>query len=299
MAAENGGGFDKIYCYSNSNVLKNKKGILIQSELYDYERERSYIRLVDLDKKPIMGNLDYDHLKRIHKAIFQDVYDWAGKERVVDIAKSNLFCRVMFISDMAEEIFQKYAKENYLLGRSKTEVVERLSYYIGMINALHPFREGNGRSQREFIRCAAAVAGYEMDWTDVGLDQMVKASIESFRGNNAELKKIFEQGLSQMSYKNQLLAAKSIAKKKGPLGIACNNYFNNINRISADLENNHYIAREETIRSIEHLERVAGCQIEVKSLSLLLKVEGDIGIAAKQVSKSLSRLPSKINVPER
>ena len=115
-------GHDRIYCYERSNVLINKPGIRDSQRLADYERKKSSMRLLELAGSPARGNLDYKHLKKIHKAIFQDIYEWAGKERTVDIAKSNLFCRAMFLNDMASDIFRKYAEENYLLGCTKKEI---------------------------------------------------------------------------------------------------------------------------------------------------------------------------------
>lgn len=122
-------GFDKIYCYENSNVLKNKCGVRNQERLNVIEHDYTLARTSELRISPIKGNLDYNHLKAIHKTLFQDIYDWAGKERTVDIAKSNLFCRAIFINDMAEGIFPKLAEENYLIGCPKDKAVDRLAYY--------------------------------------------------------------------------------------------------------------------------------------------------------------------------
>ena len=85
-------------------------------KLHTVERKLTLVRLMELLEKPINGNFDLKHLQAIHKYIFQDIYDWAGKIRVVDIAKGNMFCNVRFIEDQAEQIFSKLQQEKYLVG---------------------------------------------------------------------------------------------------------------------------------------------------------------------------------------
>lgn len=163
----------------------------------------------------------------------------------------------------------------------------------------NPFREGNGRSQREFIRCAAAIAGYRLDWNNINPNQMVEASVEAFKGKHSKIKQIFNESLTQMSFDEQLQSAKNIASKKGLLGISCNKYFKNINTIIDDLQRNNYIAREETIRLIERLERIIGKPVKVNNLSSFQQNEGEIGLITNHILKSLKGNPIKINLPER
>ena len=105
---------DTRYCYPNSDVLINKLNIREQDKLYAFERRLTMLRLLELMDNPIRGQFDFRHLKEIHAYIFQDIYDWAGKVRTVDIAKGNMFCNVRFIPEQAEEIFSKLKKEKYL-----------------------------------------------------------------------------------------------------------------------------------------------------------------------------------------
>lgn len=102
-----------------------------------------------------------------------------------------------------------------------------------------------------------------------------------------------------MSFDEQLQAAKSIASKKGPLESACNKYFSKVNTIIEDLQNNNYIAKEETIRLIEQLERKIGKPVKVNNLSSIKEDESEIGLIVKQLSSTLKRNPIKINIPER
>ena len=150
---------DTKYCYPDSDVLVNKLDIRDPNKLQIFERKLTMLRLLELIDKPIEGKFDLKHLQAIHAYIFQDVYDWAGKIRTVDIAKGNTFCNVRFISSQADAIFSKLKEEYYLAGLEEYMFTKRLAYYFSEINALHPFREGNGRSQREFIRSLALKMG--------------------------------------------------------------------------------------------------------------------------------------------
>lgn len=171
------------YCYPNSRTLKNKLGIHDSDRLCDRERDLSNLRAIELLNEPIIGYFDFEHLKKIHEYLFQDVYDFAGKVRTVDIAKGNLFCRCFAIEAEAERIFSELKKEKYLKGLSAGEIAERLAYYLAEINALHPFREGNGRAQREFIRQLAYQNNYFLSYAGITSEEMIKALKESFKLN--------------------------------------------------------------------------------------------------------------------
>lgn len=184
---------DTIYCYPGTDVLVNKLGIQDYEKLQVIERKLTMLRILDLIDKPIKGNFDFKHLCSIHYYIFQDVYDWAGKVRTVDIAKGNRFCNVMFIETQAKEIFESLRKELFLEGLNQQELARRLAYYFSEINALHPFREGNGRSQREFIRSLALKNGYVLNFSNISAEEMLKASQESFLCKYQAMEEIFEQ----------------------------------------------------------------------------------------------------------
>lgn len=92
---------DCLYCYLHFNVLKNRMGVRDSERLSQLERRLTMLRLLELIDKPIKGKFDLEHLQAIHKYIFQDVYEWAGEIRKVDIAKGNMFCNVKFLSGQA------------------------------------------------------------------------------------------------------------------------------------------------------------------------------------------------------
>ncbi len=172
--------WDGSYCYADSDVLINKLGITDGKLLHEAERRITALRISEILQTPVIGALDYEHLKAIHKAIFSDIYNWAGQPRTVDIAKGNVFCLSRNLDAYAGSIFSKLKAENHLIDISRNEIVPRLSFYLSEINVLHPFREGNGRTQRVFIEYLAATAGYHLDFSKVTDKEMIEASALAF-----------------------------------------------------------------------------------------------------------------------
>jgi len=137
--------------------------------------------LIELAIKPGRAIFDTAHIQAIHLYIFQDVYDWAGQFRTVNISKGgNLFGSAQFIEMALGGILEKLPRENFIQRLNRESFADRCGWYFGEINAIHPFREGNGRTQREFLRQLAVQAGYSLDWRRVDRDTMTAASRESF-----------------------------------------------------------------------------------------------------------------------
>lgn len=178
------------YCYTGTRVLKNKLGIRDRDELLEVERRLSKYRARELLDDRINGRFDFALLKKIHQHLFQDVYDFAGEVRKVDIAKGNLFCRCFAIEAEAERIFTELKQEKYLKDLAAGALAKRLAYYLAEINALHPFREGNGRTQREFIRQLAAQNGYFLSYAGITSEEMIEASQASFKLDYEPLEKM-------------------------------------------------------------------------------------------------------------
>ena len=182
------------YVYPGTRVLINKYGCRDAEELKELEARSTMGNLVYLQLHPISGKFDFKHLKDIHYFIFQDVYEWAGKPRTVDIGKNNLFCRAQFIPDYAKEVFGDFFSSCQAAREDRGAFVECVVKHYADLNALHPFREGNGRSQREFTRELCLQCGYVFDLTSTTYKEMVQASVLSFdKGDNSKLQRIFEK----------------------------------------------------------------------------------------------------------
>ena len=191
--------YDSFYCYPNSFVLKNRLNITDEKELKQAEREITSLRTAQALVERIDGNFDFEHLKEIHRFLFGDIYDWAGMVRNVNIAKGNQFCRFDFIEEQMEELLRKLKKENYLLDcKVKFDLAKRLAYYLGEINAIHPFREGNGRSQRMFIEYLSFHVGYQFDFMKITSQEMLEASVNAFKLNYTMMEQLINRALTKL-----------------------------------------------------------------------------------------------------
>ncbi len=176
------------YTYPDSEILRNKADLHDQAALDAFEADVTAIRLLELIEHPIAGNFDLAHLQSMHHQLFQDVYDWAGQLRTVDISKGDSrFGSCGMIGSYLTQQLAKISGEDMLVGLPPDRFVERLAHYMGEINAAHPFREGNGRVQRAFCAQLAEQAGYFIDFEEAGREEMYAAMIASFRGDNRPL----------------------------------------------------------------------------------------------------------------
>lgn len=166
---------------SDNEVPDNKFGLTSFAELQRRETPLALRRLLELQQQAVSGGFDAAHLRAIHRHIFQDVYAWAGELRSVKIAKPNaLFPPPEHLRPALDTLFAELARENVLKGLDRGAWAGRAAYYFGEINAIHPFREGNGRTQREFIRQLAAVGGHSLIWKHTSPEEMIDASQRSF-----------------------------------------------------------------------------------------------------------------------
>ncbi len=189
------------YVDPESGILKNLAGIRDASSLEEYEGEMSIIRQFELSENPLPPSFDFNHLRAIHRHLFQDVYAWAGEPRTVDMAKgSSRFGSHLHIEAYLSKVFVQLAAERDLWRKSPESVTwpERFAHYLGEINAAHPFREGNGRSQRLFIGQLANEHGFEIRWDRMTTPEMVAASIASFEGDNGPFESLIQQHLMEL-----------------------------------------------------------------------------------------------------
>ena len=169
-----------IYCYPDSNVLKNKLNIRDNKLLKTAEEEITLIKQMELLKNPIKGNFSRAHLMNIHKFIFEDIYSFAGKIRREQISKADtMFYPPNLIDRELDKVFAKIKEKNMLKETDEEKIFDNLAYVMAELNIIHPFREGNGRSIREFIRLMAKRMGYDLNWGNVDREELLEASILS------------------------------------------------------------------------------------------------------------------------
>ena len=184
---------DDPYVYPGTDVLRNARDIRDGVELEQIEASLTYLRSLQLASQPIPGDYDLPHLQAFHRYFFGDLYEWAGEPRTVVLAKTDLFCLPEHIESYAAEIFGKLADERRLVALDHRTFIDRLAHYLGDVNALHPFRDGNGRTQRAFFVQLASNAGYRLDWKLVDPQRNADASIAAMQGDGAPLRELLAE----------------------------------------------------------------------------------------------------------
>ncbi|MDO4878182.1 MAG: Fic family protein [Neisseria sp.] len=183
------------YVDAATGVLKNKLGIVNAADLEQAECNLSLIRALVFGRQPVLC-FDLAYLQAIHRQLFGDLYVWAGQIRSVDIAKGqSRFAHFAYVEAYLDKVLQPLA-QGRLPPREPAAFAEQAAYYLGEINAAHPFREGNGRTMREFVGRLAGQCGYRIAWENVGRDAMTDASVRSFRGDNGLLVQIIRDNLN-------------------------------------------------------------------------------------------------------
>jgi cell filamentation protein len=179
-----------------TGVLKNRLGITDEATLEETEAALAATRSLELSETPLKGNLDLAHLQAIHRHLFRDVYEWAGELRKVDISKGEtMFAPHGYLESTAATVFQELAKETNLEGLDQEQFSERAAHYLGELNALHPFRDGNGRALREFVGHLAHANDYSIAWENVSRLRMLEAAIDSFRRDSSKLASLIRENL--------------------------------------------------------------------------------------------------------
>lgn len=176
------------YLDLDTGVLRNRLGITDPAELSRAEAELTALRMIELRRFPVPGSYDLAHLQAFHWHIFSDVYAWAGQLRTVSIGKGRLFCPPDRLEAAATEVFDRLRHDDWLRGRTLTSFVTGLADLLADVNTLHPFREGNGRTQRAFLAQLARDAGYQLRWTAMDPAENTAASRAALDGDPSGLR---------------------------------------------------------------------------------------------------------------
>jgi cell filamentation protein len=181
-------------CYSGTTVLINKLGIRNQAQLDESETLIFGVKSLQFELNPFQDELDFQYYKRLHKFLFDEVYDWAGQLRTINMSKQHThFCPVHDISDLGVRIFSRLATMGYFRLLNRNELLREFADLYASINYLHPFREGNGRTQRLYFRQLANRAGYKLNFAAVDSDRMMLATIHAASGIGDSLIHIFDE----------------------------------------------------------------------------------------------------------
>lgn len=175
------------YFWPGSTVLRNKLGITDSDELQELEHRIVELRAREIQRgsHPIDRTLDADHLRRIHAHLFGGLYDWAGEYRTVNISKTGTGGIAHHFGD--HRSMDMYLRQITALISStpwveldRQELADRLGNVHTQLNFAHPFREGNGRSTRVFMRHLAEYAGHNLAFGRIDARDWNTASAATF-----------------------------------------------------------------------------------------------------------------------
>ncbi|BDR54906.1 hypothetical protein KIMH_10170 [Bombiscardovia apis] len=167
------------YLIPGSQVLRNRVGARTAEQLLLAENDLVTARFQELNEEHLTAQGTLEQLRWIHHYLFQDVYDLAGQVRTIDMSKGGgtVFQPLRLFNNGAEYAERTLRADCMLVGLKRDEFVKRLSVHYDNFNMLHPFREGNGRTQRVFWTLVARDAGWGLDWPAVSKSENDRASI--------------------------------------------------------------------------------------------------------------------------
>ena len=174
------------YCYPGTTVLRNRAGLTDGAALDAFELDMTTQRASEALPS---GRLGVQHYMAIHRHLFGDVYPWAGKRRTVRISKDgSAFAYPENIDREMTRLFSWMHERHHLRGLSAADFARDAAHFLAQLNAIHPFREGNGRTSLAFLALLAARAGHPLWLERLEPDEMLRAAIESFHKDNDRLK---------------------------------------------------------------------------------------------------------------
>lgn len=187
-------------CYDNSTVLKNKFNIQDGAKLDLMERTTTTLRIAQAMTEIVFENVDFLFYKNLHKYVFGDIYEWAGNIRRVEMSKRGTrFCSVDEIENRGNNLFKRLRNNNYLNSFTGDDFINEFTELYCNLNYLHPFREGNGRTQRLFLNMLLLFIGKQMDFSKIDKDLLMIATIKSVSGDVFMLRDIFRENITDRS----------------------------------------------------------------------------------------------------
>lgn len=187
---------DPDYCYPpDYTVLRNKLDLRTQDDLDAFERMAVQVRA---EQGCPTGAFDLAHLQAIHGHLFQDVYDWAGELRTVPLRKGDTqFQPHRYIATGMADVHRRLEAQDFLRGRTPEAFAEGAGRIIGDVNHVHPFREGNGRTQLIYLLQLSTEAGHRIDLTRLEREAWMAASAQAHHGEYEPMTACIRGAISQ------------------------------------------------------------------------------------------------------
>lgn len=181
-------------CYPGTTVLVNKLGLRNQEELNRAERILVSVHAVEIEADPPTEPFSLALYCELHRKLFGDLYDWAGEMRTIDLSKKGtVFYRASALPQLGRAKFDYLQSQNEFRGLEHDAFADAVAEFYHDMNMLHPFREGNGRTQRLFFTLLIRRAGYEIDFERCDMDELMIATIYAAQGVVDYLRGFFER----------------------------------------------------------------------------------------------------------
>lgn len=181
-------------CYEGTSCLINKFGITDEEKLAKIEADITFAKSSQLESKPFNGSFDIHHYKAIHRFLFEVLYDWAGNFRTINISKKGTnFVNADELENLCNKCFESLKSNNYFRDMTFDQFIENIVDLYCTLNILHPFREGNGRTERIFITQLIRFNGYNINFSEIDTDYLMIATIQSAQGVTDNLIDIFRE----------------------------------------------------------------------------------------------------------
>ena len=179
-------------CYEGTTCLINKFNITDEKKLANVESAITMAKAASLEKNPLNGDFSFAHYCAVHKYLFDDLYEWAGKLREVEMSKKGTrFASTQDLALLCNACFDRLQKNNCFRGLNHPDFVENIVDLYCTLNLIHPFREGNGRTLRVFIAQLVRFCGYEINFAEINPDDLMIATIHAANGVQQYLIELF------------------------------------------------------------------------------------------------------------
>lgn len=180
-------------------MLINKFGITDEDKLRELEAVITYAKSAKLFSAELKPDFDFSDYKEIHYQLFNELYDWAGKIRTIPISKmKTVFTAPDKIEDLGTRIFSRLKKEKYFTNYNRAAFIEEIADLYNSLNRLHPFREGNGRTQRAFMVQLIRNAGYDISFDAINSETLMIGSILAVSGSLDVLRDFFDNNITHV-----------------------------------------------------------------------------------------------------
>ena len=190
------GDADVMSNYPETKCLVNTFAIKDKTRLRYVEHFFVAVRTAEMFLSPIEMPFTFGGLKAVHEKLFSDIYPSAGMIRTKEASKRKDFCRPQYIEHYSQELFSRLSRDNYLRNiEDDADFANDLAFYMGEAEALHPFRDGNGRAVRFFFNRLVSRTGRKLHWAGCDADRMLEASIAAIDGDYQALVNVLEDML--------------------------------------------------------------------------------------------------------